>query len=500
MTDFAWTRKFDDFNLAVRGGPYAIPLVPLSRRTLRAYTAQAGKREKSWLKSLFTAGPGHCEERQDGEGGINKTVIAMESCDDEVKDPYDCHYALAGWAQDLRPATYELTDKIALTPGQKYNLLLGWGLGSYAFDKYKSPKNRTRRNTRLVIPPGVDKKRLRRELAATYMVQDLINEPQNVMSPEGLTKAALSLAAAFGAAASVAKGEDLRPDRENYPLVHAVGKGAEEEPRVVDILWGDPKHPAITLVGKGVTFDEGGVNNKDSDQMRNMKNDMAGAAHALGLAFMIMDAKLPVRLRVLLPVVDNAAGNRSYRQGDVLDTRKGEKLETVNTDAEGRLILSDALFEAAHPAAPGQKPPALIVDFGTLSWFGHLEYPGFGSVFASRAGTQKEFMEAASACQEYFAPRPLMRRLFRELKEGAVADLRQCSDDHKEYDDLLAAALLHHHVGDEADWLHLDLQSWREGNTARTQYPPHLPAGGFAMGMRSAFHLIEKRYGGPRPA
>lgn len=457
--------------------------------------------EKKWLNNTYATKSGSWSEWRNAKGELTHTVVTIESSDDGIKDPYDYIYAMSEWATSLTPGVYSLSDKVPLTPEQKYNMTLGWGLGSYVFDKYKTVK--AKQNVILEIPKDVDKKRLLMELEATGMVQDLINEPPNILTTDALAEEAMALSRTFNAQAFIHKGEELKEGRENYPLVYAVGKGAQDKPYVVDIRWGDPKNPAVTLAGKGVIFDTGGINRKDDDEMGAMKNDMAGAAHAMALAYLIMKSELPVNLRLLLPIVDNSDGNnkeeQAYRQSDILHTRKGETLEVVHTDAEGRLILSDILFEATHPKDIRMAIPELVVDFATLSWFGHFELPGFGSVFSNKDRVQEEFLRAAARQQEYFAPRPLLRRLMGELKDCKVADLRQCNNSHLSYDDILAALLLHHHVGDKSDWLHVDLQPWRSDNDTRTKYPPHLPDGGFTQGVRTAFDMLQKRYGHPPP-
>lgn len=488
--------NFDRFGLATRRSAKAVELVPLHTGIFENYLGSIDSKGRAWLgNQAFSAQPETFTLKKDRSGNNTMCYVGIESADDDIEDPYDDMYALSGWYTDLPAGTYELSDSVGLTDEQKYKLTLGWSLAAYRFDKYRSVKEPA--DKRLVIPKGLDKERLCRELEATFLVQDMINEPPNVMTVKGFIAQVETLAETFNAKVRVTRGQELL--NQNYPLIHAVGKGSAEEPALVDIRWGNPEHPCVTLVGKGVVFDTGGLNMKSSDEMRDMKNDMSGAAHALGVASMVMSAGLPVNLRVLLPVVENASSPLSYKQGSIESSRGGKTIEILHTDAEGRLILSDALREAAHPEN-GPKPE-LIIDFGTLSWYGHQEYPGFGSTFSNRKGLQAEFLAEAAACQEYFAPRPLMPRIGRQeldgKKNGSPADIIQCSESHGRYDDILAANLLNLLAEPDMPWIHNDLQSWRRHDDATTAYPPNLPCGGRAQGVRTAFKVIENKY--PEP-
>jgi leucyl aminopeptidase len=257
--------------------------------------------------------------------------------------------------------------------------------------------------------------------------------------------------------------------------------------------WGNPAYPGLTLVGKGVTFDGGGKFSK-IEQMRFMKNDMAGAAHAMAVAYMIMHAQFPVHLRVLLPIVENSEGPKAYKPDDVYFSSSGKSVEIVNTDCEGRVIMGDALYEASHPSYQNAKKPRRIVDFGTLSWHGDSEYPGFNSVFCNNPALHELFLQSTRDCQEEFIHRPLMPYLGRELDDSLIADMRQASDDHYSYDDLLAALYLLKHVGMEVPWLHCDLQIWRVPKDVRTKYPANVPDGAFPAGIRSTYQFIRNDY------
>jgi leucyl aminopeptidase len=271
--------------------------------------------------------------------------------------------------------------------------------------------------------------------------------------------------------------------------------------------WGDESNPHVTLVGKGVIFDTGGHDIKPYDQMQTMKFDMAGAAHALGVAQMVMDANLPVRLRVLLPVVENMVGPKAYKQGDVYKTRLGPTMEIVNTDAEGRLLLFDALAEASHPGKGGGRRPDLMMAYGTLTWYGYTNFPGWASVISDKLAVRQEFQKAAAHCQEYVAPRPVPNDMISIRDEifrqpGSPADMVHASVNHPDYDDLIVGQLLgiaterqKGEKGKQPDLVYVDLQPWRYPNSIRQQMPFGLPDGGFAQTVRSSYSMIEQRYG-----
>ncbi|MDX1923529.1 MAG: hypothetical protein SFW65_10425 [Alphaproteobacteria bacterium] len=492
-------QRLEDLALVRKAPRYSPVLVPLSVKSVEQYRRRASAKERRWLRNNFDPETKEAAYRYNAQDRIARAYVPVSDdyIDHErVKTLYDDRFMLSGWVDNLGEGTYKLSSKLRLSSMQAHNLAFGWGAAAYRFDKYKS--KRKPRKTFLEIPEGADAAKLQRELNATCFVQDLINEPSNIMNCEGLTNEARALAKKYGASISVIQGKKLA--EANYPLIYAVGKASEEEPRLIDMEWGDPSHPRITLVGKGVVFDTGGINAKYEDQMRDMKYDMAGAAHALGTAYMIMDANLPVRLRVLLPVVENANGPKGYKQGDVLKTRKGETLEVTHTDAEGRLILSDALYEAAHPVSPEHKRPDLIIGFGTTGWHGFTEFPGWGSVYSNRKPVQEQFMRCAAECQEYFTARPFLKPLQNELRAAhSSAELIQSAEGHQRYDDLMVFSLLHMQVesvlgekGREAPFVYMDLAPFREANSTATQYPPDLPTGGFAMGVRSSFRLVEQ--------
>lgn len=492
-------RSFQDFGLVEKPKGRPIALHFFSGKTLDAWLDGRDTREARDVRANLERDPGSQFIRYGSTGNPIAAYVFVSA--DYVDGTFartlaDDRFIISPWARDLSAGTYTLSKSLGLTTAQQEGLVFGWGAGAYAFTKYKStPKPN---NVFLTLPKGIDSERVRRELTATYWIQDLINEPSNVLTCDALTQVAEQLANRFGASFDVIKGNALL--EQNFPLIHAVGKGSAEEPRLVDMRWGDPTKPTVTLVGKGVIFDTGGTNLKDEHGMRDMKYDMAGAAHALGTAYMVMDANLPVSLRVLLPIVENMNGPHAYKPGDVLQSRSGKSLEVYNTDAEGRLILSDALHEANNPTYTKAKKPSLIMGFGTTGWHGFSEYPGWGIIHSTNANLKTDFVRCAEACQEYIDRRVYLKPLQRELEASQIADVGHAAQHHR-YDDLMVFGLLDTLMkgekpkGGETPFGYIDLAPWREPNTTATQYPKGLPDGGFASGARTTFHFIEKRFG-----
>ncbi|MGF1537664.1 MAG: M17 family metallopeptidase, partial [Elainellaceae cyanobacterium] len=280
-------------------------------------------------------------------GAIDKVLVGRP-------DGFD-PWVLGGLAQSLPPQQYHLADE--LPPQEATMLSLGWQAGQYRFDTYKQSSRPSA--PELKIPEAGDRDYIKVTAEAIALVRDLINTPAGDMGPEQLEQRANGVAESCGAAFAVIRGEDLLA--QNYPLIHAVGRASEQAPRLIDLRWGDPSHPKVTLVGKGVCFDTGGLNMKSSSGMKLMKKDMGGAAQTLGLASMVMALKLPVRLRLLIPAVENSVAGNATHPYDVLPSRKGITVEIGNTDAEGRLVLADALWEASA------ESPQLLVDCATLT-------------------------------------------------------------------------------------------------------------------------------------
>lgn len=353
-----------------------------------------------------------------------------------------------------------------------YTLALGWGLGGYRFANYRPAK---REPARLVVPPRVEP--VGDELAAVGLCRDLINTPASDMLPHNLESAARKLAIDHGADIEVTTGQALL--RAGYRTIHAVGQASASAPRLIDLRWGDPAGEKVTLVGKGVCFDSGGLNLKPASNMRLMKKDMGGAAHVLGLAKLVMSRDLPVRLRVLVPAVENAVSANAYRPGDVIRTYQGLTVEIDNTDAEGRLVLADALAVAA------EEKPAVIVDYATLTGAARsalgTELP---AMFANDDDLAAGIQAAAGRVDDAVWRMPLFGP-YRRMLDSKVADL--VNSPASPYAGAITAALfLEHFVGD-TPWVHFDIMAW---NLARR---PARPEGGEAMGLRAVYDYLARR-------
>ncbi len=353
---------------------------------------------------------------------------------------------------------------------------LGWAFGAYAFTRYKARKDRPRA---LVWPKGADRGHVERTAEATFLVRDLINTPANDMGPAELAAEARKLAKRHRAQFGAIVGDALL--KRNYPTIHAVGRASTRAPRLIDIRWGRAGDPKVTLVGKGVCFDTGGLDLKGSGNMLLMKKDMGGAAQILGLAAMIMGAKLRVRLRVLVPAVENSVSGNAMRPLDVIRTRKGLTVEIGNTDAEGRLILCDALAEA------DREQPDLIVDCATLTGAARVALgPDMPALFTNDDKVADALMAASKRESDPLWRLPLWPG-YRATLDSKVADLNNISDGP--FAGAITAALyLERFVSDKRAWVHLDMMGWNPGPR------PGRPRGGEAQGMRALFSLIAERY------
>jgi len=313
----------------------ATPVHAVKARELSGFLASRNKRDAAFLKASDFAGrEGEIRLLPKADGAIGSVVLGLG----DAKDPL----IFAVLSESLPAGTYAFAHDL----DDASQAALGWTLGTYAFTRYRKKKKPN--GAKLVLPQGTDGARVTRVADAVFLGRDLVNTPSNDMGPQELAAVAQSLAKMHGAKFTTIVGDALL--KQNYPLIHAVGMGSARLPRLIDIRWGRPKAPTVTLVGKGVCFDTGGLDLKPSSGMLTMKKDMGGAATVLALAYMVMDAKLDVRLRVLIPAVENSVSGRAYRPGDVFPSRKGLTVEIGNTDAEGRLVLADALAEADSEA------------------------------------------------------------------------------------------------------------------------------------------------------
>ena len=385
-------------------------------------------------------------------------------------------WCLAALAEKLPDGTYKLAD------GDSGIASLGWLLGQHRFDAYRS-KPKDERGPRVLVTSEAAKIEQAVRLAdATALVRDLVDTPAADLGPAELEKAAADLANRSGAQLRVTAGAELA---EGYPLIAAVGGAAtpERAPRLIELEWGKPEDPRLAIVGKGVCFDSGGLDLKQPSGMRIMKKDMGGAAHALALAGLVIDARLPVRLHLLIAAVENAVSGGAYRPGDVVRSRKGLFVEVDNTDAEGRLILADALAKAA------EGKPELLVDFATLTGAARIALgPDLPATFANRDDLAGELERAARKVDDPLWRMPLWDPYDEDLK-STVADLSNTSGNAMA-GAIYAALFLRRFVPDDIPWAHLDTWAWRDPGK------PGRPKGGDALGLRAVFAMLEQRYAG----
>ena len=351
-------------------------------------------------------------------------------------------------------------------------LALGWGLGSYRFNRYRKP---ARQPAQLAATPSAEVAAL---ISACCQVRDLVNTPTEDMGPQQLEDTIKAMAAAHGGQCSVVAGDDLL--ERNFPTIHAVGRASHRAPRLIELRWGKADAPKLTLVGKGVCFDTGGLDLKPADGMRNMKKDMGGAAHAIGLASLVMARNLPVQLTLLVAAVENAIGPDALRPGEVVTTRAGISVEIDNTDAEGRLILCDALAYAA------EGKPEAIIDFATLTGAARIALgPDLPALFANDDVLAGQWLAAGEVTCDPVWRMPLYRPYLRYLKSN-VADMANAGS--RMAGAVTAALYLERFIPAGQRWAHLDVYAWNDADR------PGRPAGGEALALRSAWAMLKARY------
>jgi leucyl aminopeptidase len=384
-------------------------------------------------------------------------------------------WCLAKAAESLPEGRYRLDGH---APGAA---ALGWLLGQYGFERYKAPKEK--KGPRILLTP--EPARIEETLLlaeATNLIRDLVNTPAGDLGPAELEAAAREVAASCAAEVSVTSGKALE---DGYPMIAAVGRAASADraPRLIELEWGDRRNPRVAIVGKGVCFDSGGLDIKPAAGMRLMKKDMGGAAHALALALVVIRSRLPVRLHLLIPAVENAVSGNAFRPGDILRSRKGLTVEIGNTDAEGRLILGDALARAA------ESEPELILDFATLTGAARVALgPELPALFANDDALAESLLAAGSRIGDPAWRMPLWKA-YDELFASDVADFANASDSG--FAGAVTAALfLQKFVPEGTPWAHFDTFAWR------ASAKPGRPKGGDALGLRAAWSMLAQRYGG----
>ncbi len=448
-------------------GTESTPLTLVTPAEFAEFQNSLDVRDGAWVTANgFTAAAGQLLSLPDHEGKVKRVLAGIGRVDDI--------YALASAQAALPKGDYRFDTP--LEPEAATRLALGWGLGTYSFDRYRS---RTKAPTRLVWPQEADQARVLRELDAIKLVRDLVNLPANDLGPVALAEAARAVADAHKARCHIIVGEALVT--ENFPAVYAVGKAAAEPPRVIDIRWGNTADPEITLVGKGITFDTGGLDIKTGSSMGLMKKDMGGAAHALALGQMIMEAGLKVRLRILIAVAENAIGPNANRPGDVIKTRAGLSVEIGNTDAEGRLVLADMLTLAC------EANPVAVIDFATLTGAARVALgPDLPALFATDA-LAEDILKACTEADDPVWRMPLWAP-YRRNMDSKIADINNNAS-NSFAGAIHAALFLQEFVKPKVEWAHFDVYAWSA--SAR----PGRPVGGEAYALRGLFHMLAGRYG-----
>ena len=441
-----------------------IPLLAMQPDEFQTWLTTAPSATQTWLTNSGFTGQGH-SLIPDSNGNIAQVLF--------VADQLEQYFACGNLVQQLPQGQYLLQAKDEYIAA----IAFGWSIGCYDFTRYKKD---TKPLPTLAINDAELVEQTIKQYAATALVRDLVNTPAADMMPQHLAEVAQAMADEFGGEFTQIVGDDLLT--QNYPTIHAVGRASCHQPRLLDLRWGDKSAAKVTLVGKGVCFDSGGLDVKPAAGMRYMKKDMGGSAHVLGLARLIMSFGLNVNLRVLIPAVENAISDNALRPGDVVTTRKGTTVEIDNTDAEGRLVLCDALDEAV------QDEPDMIIDFATLTGAMRIalgtELPGF---FATSDDTAQGITNAGLGIQDPVWRMPLYQP-YADMLKSDIADMTNCAAGP--FGGAITAALyLQEFVPAHIDWCHFDVMAFN------VRALPGRPKGGEAVGIRAVFSHLQNKYG-----
>jgi leucyl aminopeptidase len=426
-----------------------------------------------WLsQTLFRAERHRIGLIPDSNGALHSVVLGLGKRAGQG-EPTLWH--MAGVADRLPAGSYRIAT--ALTATAMTQCALGWGYGQYRFERYRKSAPTIARV--LLLPQTIDLADVQRVLSACAFARDLVNIPANDMTPAALAEAALQLAARFGAVATHVVGEDLL--KQHLPAVHAVGRASTVPPQLVDFTWGNPAHPKVTLVGKGVCFDTGGLDLKPGASMLLMKKDMGGAASTLGLAQLVMESGLPVRLRVIIPAVENAVSGNAFRPGDVLATRAGLSVEVGNTDAEGRLVLCDGL------ALADAEQPELLIDMATLTGAARVALgPELPALFTTDEALAIELVRHGATVADPLWQLPLWSGYDDELG-SKIADLNNVSSSGFA-GAIIGGLFLKRFVHKAKAWVHIDLYAWNSKDR------PGRPTGAEPQCIRALYSYLKARY------
>ena len=442
----------------------ALPIIPITKDNLSGWCKKQRKEIQHWISTTgFDALPGRTCLISSSNGKLEKALVGVRN----ITNMWDC----GNLSKDLPKGIYKFQHS---NSNDVEKWALGWALGSYQFDRYL--KSKSTKKAKVFLPKNSNSESI---VEAIFLTRDLINTPAEDMGPGHLANAARALAKKHKAKINITVGENLL--KNNYPSIHAVGravKTANQIPRLIDFKWGQKDHPKLTLIGKGVCFDTGGLDIKTTAGMKLMKKDMGGAANILGLAHMIMSANLPVQLRILIPTVENNIAGDALRPLDIITSRSGKTIEIGNTDAEGRVILADALTEACSDS------PDFIIDFATLTGAARValgtELP---ALFTNDDKFAEKINKISTLEQDPVWRMPLWAD-YKNMIRGTAADLTNAPEGG--YGGAITAALfLQEFIEPKTKWAHIDLMAWNLTSK------PGRPSGGEAMTIRSIFCALK---------
>ena len=463
MTDFSTL-------LVADRGRKAHPIHLVDKDSFEAWAKTRPAEDRALMKA----------HRFDGKSGFSFVILPRSDDAFEVVSAVANAAELSPWclaklAESLPEGAYKIAQ------GEPGPAALGWLLAQHRFDAFRSKKEEAERGPRVLVTGEPAKIETTVRLAdAVALVRDLVNTPAGVLGPAELEEAVRAQAKRFGAEVRVTSGKELE---KGYPLVAAVGRAASPDraPRLIEVEWGRPGHPRVAIVGKGVCFDSGGLDLKPASGMRLMKKDMGGAAHALALASLIAEERLPVRVHLLIPAVENAVSGNAFRPGDIVKSRQGLTVEIDNTDAEGRLILADALTKA------GEEKPEIIVDFATLTGAARIALgPDLPALFCSDDALAEELAKAGKDTTDPLWRMPLWDA-YDDMLKSDIADLANAAGSPMA-GAVVAAMFLKRFVPKDVPWAHFDTYAWRDKGK------PGRPKGGEALGLRAVFAVLSERY------
>jgi leucyl aminopeptidase len=441
-----------------------IPLIIIEQANYTPWLAKQTQQQQNWLANTQYQGKG-LALIPDTEGELKQALFIIADASD--------YFACGDLIKQLPSGQYLLEAEEKHVEAISF----GWLVGAYQFDRYVTKKSDKKFATLAINNADIVDNAIK-AAQATALTRDLVNTPAADMMPIDIAQATQELAAKFNGKVKQIIGDELLVH--NYPTIHAVGRASIHTPRLIDLTWGDDKNPRVTLVGKGVCFDSGGLDIKPAAGMRNMKKDMGGAAHVLGLAQLIMAHNLAINLRVLIPAVENAVSSNALRPGDVVTTRKGLTVEIHNTDAEGRLVLCDALVEAEN------DEPELIIDFATLTGAMRValgtELPGF---FSTNDQVAAGITSAGLNNSDPVWRMPL-HRPYDNLFDSTIADMTNCPA--QPFGGAITAALYLERFVEKTDWVHFDIMAFN------VRHLSGRPLGGEAFGIRSVFDYLQQRF------